>query len=80
MDGLNEISRDRGWKESAAWGSAFGKFNELTLETEYPDLATYERETQAFYSDAEAMALWRQSSEHLVQGYSELIESASQVA
>ncbi len=55
IDGLNELMRDRGWKEFTAWTTTVGKGNELILEAEYPDLATFERETQAFSSDAEAM-------------------------
>jgi hypothetical protein len=82
MDELNKLMRDRGWSEFTSWTPTVGKGNELIFEAEYTDLATFERETQAFFSDAEAMALWRQAGEHIVQGsfYSELVEPAPHLA
>ena len=54
---LNEIARQRGWQESTIWTQTFGPFGELLLETDYPDLATYETQTAAFYADEECMKL-----------------------
>jgi hypothetical protein len=45
---VNEIAKRRGWQQATAWTQTFGPFNENVIELEYPDLATYERETAAF--------------------------------
>jgi hypothetical protein len=54
---INEVAKQRGWHQATVWTQTFGPFNELSIELEYPDLATYERETAAFYADEEAMKL-----------------------
>jgi hypothetical protein len=79
---LNEIARARGWVESTFWTPAVGTANEFIAETDYPDLATFEKEGDAFQSDAEAMQLVRNSAEHVVQGTgrSELLQTAPQLA
>jgi hypothetical protein len=79
---LNEIARARGWAESTFWTPAVGTANEFIAETEYPDLATFEKEGDAFQSDAEVMQLVRSSTEHVVQGSarSELLQTAPQLA
>ena len=53
----NEIARKRGWQQATVWTQAFGPYNELSIEVEYPDLAAYEREAAAFAADEEAMNL-----------------------
>jgi hypothetical protein len=82
MEEVNVLVRDRGWSEATIWTPTVGKGNELISEVDYPDLATLEREGEAFYSDAEAMALWRKTSEHIVQGsvYTELLQPAPHLA
>lgn len=79
---LNELSKARGWTESTFWTPAVGKANEFILETEYPDMATLEREGDAFQSDAEAMKLVRNTTELVVEGSgrSELLQTAPQLA
>jgi hypothetical protein len=54
---INEVAKQRGWQQATVWTQTFGPFNELSIELEYPDLATYEHETAAFYADDEAMKL-----------------------
>jgi hypothetical protein len=54
---MNELARKRGWQQATVWTQAFGPYNELSIELEYPDLATYEREAAAFGADDEAMNL-----------------------
>ncbi len=54
---INEIAKQRGWQQATVWTQTFGPFNEIAIEVEYPDLATYERETNAFLADEEAMKL-----------------------
>lgn len=79
---LNEISRARGWTEFTFWAPTVGTGNEFVAEAEYPDLATFQKEGDAFQSDAEAMEVARSSAQHIVQGSarSELFETISEVA
>jgi hypothetical protein len=65
---MNELIRERGWTEFAVWSPAVGTANEVIAEADYPDLATFEKEGDAFQSDAEAMKLNRSFAEHTVQG------------
>lgn len=65
---LNEISRARGWVEFSFWTQVAGPFNEIQLEAEYPDLATFEQQTNAFYADAEAVGTMRGWRDLVIQG------------
>jgi len=42
----------------------FGTANEVVWEIEYPDLATFQRENEAFYGDVDAMEQWRRLWQH----------------
>ena len=79
---LNELARSRGWQESTFWTPAVGTANEFVVETDYPDLATFQQQGDAFFSDSEAMTLFRSTSEHVVEGsgYDELFQTAPQLA
>ena len=80
---LNELRRERGWQESTIWTQTFGPFGELLIETDYPDLSTYERETAAFFSDEECMKLTMESMKTLragEPGHNEMWQRADQVA
>jgi hypothetical protein len=78
---LNEIARSRGWVESTFWAPTVGTANEFVVEMDYPDLATFQREGDAFSSDVEAMTLFRSMSEFVVDGSgrTELLETAPQL-
>jgi len=65
---MDELIRERGWTEFTTWVAAVGTANEVIAEADYPDLATFEKEGDAFQSDAEVMALNRSFAEHTVQG------------
>ena len=65
---LNAISRKRGWPESSIWTHVVGTGNEVILEEEYADLASFQKATDAFQSDAEAMKIFRSTSNLVVQG------------
>jgi hypothetical protein len=82
LEALNDLARERGWTESTLWTPTVGASNEVIVETEFPDLATFQRENEAFYSDAEVMKHVRRLGEHVVQGsvYDELIEQAPHIA
>jgi hypothetical protein len=64
------------------WAPTFGTANEVVWELDYPDLATFQRENDAFYSDAEAMKQWRRLWQLAVQGsiVDELLQQAPQIA
>jgi hypothetical protein len=72
---LNALRRRRGWPEATFWVS--GKLNELIVEFDYPDLATFERVDEKFRADVEAMALIRGDAKLLVDdtGYSEFLRT-----
>ena len=71
-----------GLAASTLWAAAFGTANEVVWETDYSDLAAYERENEVFYSDAEAMEQWRRLWQHAVQGSvsDELLMEAPRIA
>ena len=79
---LNELGRSRGWAESTFWTPTVGAANELVVETDYPDLATFQRVNEAFSSDPEAMKLVRSGIEHVVEGsvHDQLIQQAPHIA
>lgn len=78
---LNEIAAKRGWQQATVWTQTVGPLNELFFEVDYPDLATYERETNEFYSDPDVMALAvRLDAVTRESGYTELWQRAEAVA
>ncbi|HKU58218.1 MAG TPA: hypothetical protein VJP39_01325 [Gaiellaceae bacterium] len=76
---INELARSRGWTESMFWVPTVGLGNQMVIETDYPDFATFEREGEAFYSDPEAMELLAGAIGHLVESSarSELLNTLS---
>jgi len=79
---LNEIARQRGWAEATFWVHTAGTANELIVEVDYPDLATFDGEGQAQSSDAEWMKVIRSTVDFVVQGSgrSEVLQTAPQLA
>jgi hypothetical protein len=71
-----------GLAASTLWVPTFGTANEVVWEIDYPDLATFERENETFYSDAEVMKQWRRLWQLAVQGYiqDELVMEAPHIA
>jgi hypothetical protein len=65
---LNAIARKRGWPVSSIWTPVVGTGNEVVLEEEYADLASFQKVGDAFQSDAEAMKIFRSTSNLVVQG------------
>ena len=68
MEELNAVARKKGWPESTIWTPVVGTGNEAVLETEYADLASFERINRAFQADAEAMKIYRGTAGLVVQG------------
>ncbi len=81
-ESFKALIRERGWAQGTLWTPTAGQVNLVIWETEYPDLASFQRENEAFYSDREAMDLLRQFTQHIVQGssHSELLEEAPSLA
>lgn len=67
-DELNAIARKRGWPEAKVWIPVAGEGNQVLLEQEFPDLASFAKASDAFSSDAEAMKIWRSTASLVVQG------------
>jgi hypothetical protein len=67
---LYSIMRERGWNAARLLVPTAGPNNEVVAEFEYPDLATFERENKAFYTDEAAFAAFRAGAEFVVQGTS----------
>ena len=65
---LQAIMRDRGWVDTRVLVPTAGPNNEIVMEFEYPDLATFERENKAFYEDEEAFDAFRSGAEYVVEG------------
>jgi hypothetical protein len=76
------LRRKLGLATPVLWAPVFGTGNEVVWEIEYGDLATFERENEAFYSDAEVMEQWRRLWQHAVQGsiQDELLQEAPRIA
>jgi hypothetical protein len=67
---FDAIMRERGLRTARVLVPTAGPNNEVVAEFEYPDLATFERENKAFYSDEAAFSAFRAGSEFVVQGTS----------
>ena len=68
MDELNAIARKKGWPESTVWTPVVGIGNDAVLDTEYTDLASFERVNRAFQADPESMKIFRATAGIVVQG------------
>ncbi len=79
---LNDIARARSWTESTLWVPTVGVANQVIIEWDYPDLATFEREGEAFNTDAEARALVPALVDCIVEGstHSELLQPVPTLA
>ena len=78
---MNEVARKNGWAESRLMTPFTGPTNNLILETEYPDHAAMQNEFNAFYSNTEAMAVFRRGIEFIAPGthpWDEVEEEAPQ--
>lgn len=78
---LNELCASRGWAQGTLFTRTAGRFNELCLEREFPDLATYERQGKEIEAEPGIGELFRRldAIETEDTGYSELWEEATPV-
>jgi hypothetical protein len=65
---LERVVEQRGWARTRMLVPTVGANNEIVLENEYPDLATFQAENEAFYADAEAFEIFRSGADHIVEG------------
>jgi antibiotic biosynthesis monooxygenase (ABM) superfamily enzyme len=56
---LNALMRKRGWAQAGVWTPTVGTGNEAVVEIEFPDLATFQKQTEGFQHDAEVMKVYR---------------------
>ena len=81
VEEINAHAREKGWVQATAWTQSFGPFNEVELSMDYPDLATYERETNEFFADEKVTKLMTKFPEFVESGagYSEMWQKADPV-
>ena len=74
----NKLCATKGWTQGTLYTRTIGRFNELCLEREFPDLATYERETKAWETEPHLESLFRRMDAIKVEdpGYSEMWQEA----
>ena len=79
---VDEIQATAGRATGTVWTQVVGQFNEIVIETDYPDLSTYERESGAMMSDPATMKLYARFEEITVteKGYNELFMTAEKAA
>jgi hypothetical protein len=65
---LEAIAEKHGWSPSRVLVPTVGTSNEIIIENEYPDLATFQRENDEFYEDTEAFQTFRDGSQFVVEG------------
>jgi hypothetical protein len=73
---LAVIFRKKGWPEPSIWAPTLGVGNDVIVEMDYGDLASFQKTNEAFQADAEVMKLYRGMAGLIVQGSnrSEIIE------
>ena len=78
---INALCEAKGMAVSTLWTQSWGPFNELLVETDYPDLATYEKERSLMLDDPDFTPLFERAENARVAnwGHSEMWESASSV-
>ena len=79
---VDDIQAAAGRATGTVWTQVVGQFNEIVIETDYPDLSTYERESGAMMSDPATMKLFARFEEVTVseKGYNELFMTAEKAA
>jgi hypothetical protein len=61
LEELNRISEAHGITPGRIMTQSFGPFDEIAVDVDYPDLATYEREFQKFFSRPEVQDILTRS-------------------
>jgi hypothetical protein len=81
VDDVNKLCAERGWTQGTLMTRTFGTFNELCLEIDFPDLATFESEMKAWMADPDTGPLMRRldAVETATSGHDELWMEAEPV-
>jgi hypothetical protein len=81
LDEVNKLCASKGWAQGTFFSPTVGRFNELCLEFEYPDLATLERENKEWIEEPGIGKLMRRIDAIPLEdpGHSELWEEATPV-
>lgn len=71
----NRLCRERDWPTATVWTFVAGRMNEVCLETEYGDLATFQRVHEEQHDDGGWQILTKPLADAMVdqQSYSELL-------
>jgi hypothetical protein len=79
LDEVNKLCASKGWVQGMFFTPTVGRFNELCLEFEYPDLATLERENKEWMEEPGIGQLMRRIDAIPLEGpgHSELWEEAT---
>ena len=79
---FDTLLTEKGFRPFTAWAPTVGTANEIVLETDYPDLIQFDKQTRAILTDSECMKSIRRMAELTVQGTTrdELLETAYQIA
>lgn len=78
---FNKLAAEKGWTQATLWMPTVGE-SELVWEADYPDLATFQRETEEQFTDPDAMAVFQKLDgiEMVRTGLSELLQTAPSFA
>jgi hypothetical protein len=78
VDEVNKLCASKGWAQATLFSRTVGRFGEVCLEIDYPDLATMERENKEWMEEPGIGKLMRRIDAIATedQGYSELWEEA----
>ena len=79
---LDNLCKERGWATAAFLVPVVGSGNEFVAEYEYPDLATFQAESNAQMSDPDYMKIFRGTADLIYpqSARSELYEDAPRLA
>ena len=82
LEQLNAICAEQGWNVATFWWPIAGTANEVIAEVDFPDLATFERETEAQGSDAEWMKVVRSAAQLIAEGSgrTEILQRPTEIA
>jgi hypothetical protein len=81
VEEVNKLCASKGWAQATVFTRTVGRFGEVCLETEYPDLATMERVAKEWMEDPGIGKLARRIDAIATEdpGYSELWEEALRI-
>ena len=81
VEEINKLCASKGWSQGTLFTRTVGRFNELCLEFDFPDLATFQRENEEWLAEPGIGVLMQRIDAVRTEdpGYSELWEEATPV-